>query len=82
MTSEKGSAPVPTQPIDLERAQKAVEFGGYLATAAERYISAVDAYDEHDGEDQCAGRTDAFRGLQSAIHEFRKRVARIAEPRS
>jgi hypothetical protein len=49
----------------------AIEFGGYLATAAEHYIAVTnneraDADMDHD----------ALRALTSAIYEFRKRVAR------
>jgi hypothetical protein len=49
----------------------AIEFGGYLAKAAERYITVMN--DEHSDYDiDC----DALRGLINAIYEFRKRVAK------
>jgi hypothetical protein len=49
----------------------AIEFGEYLAKAADRYLSAVNAWEDYD-------EGDARRSLESAIYEFRKRAARVA----
>lgn len=48
----------------------AVEFGTYLATAAERYLAAVNAWEDYD-------EGDARWALEAAIYEFRKRAARM-----
>jgi hypothetical protein len=55
-----------------ERTSKdyAIEFGEYLARAADRYLAVVDAWEEGYAEG------DARRSLESAIYEFRKRAAR------
>lgn len=57
----------------------AIEFGEYLATSAEHfmaqhnhYIAAIGRKENPDGE----SISDAWRGLQSAIYEFRKRATR------
>jgi len=62
-----------SQPTDhLGRGDKdfAIEFGGYLARAAERYLIAVNAWEDCD-------EGDARRALESAIYEFRKRAAKV-----
>ena len=54
----------------------AIEFGRYLATAAERYMSAVNDYVLSGRPASVDGMSDCWRGLQSAVHEFRKRADR------
>ena len=49
----------------------AIEFGGYLATAAEAYMAAVNDSRPHPDE-----VTDTHRALKSAVYEFRKRAQR------
>ena len=73
------------EPID-ERLKKAVEHGGYLATAAEGYMAAVNAMDaatmaadEGRPDEAALGaagevRSDHHQGLREAIYEFRKRI--------
>jgi hypothetical protein len=51
----------------------AIEFGGYLAQAARRYMDSVNREVIPEGDTEC---TDAWRGLGSAIHEFEKRARR------
>jgi hypothetical protein len=63
-----------TQITAHERTAKdyAIEFGGYLATSAERFMDEV-------GRSQETGEpidADIWSGLQSAIYEFRKRAAK------
>lgn len=61
---------------------RAVEFGGYLATSAERYMACVNSYESaKEGSDETveeaeAAMTEAYSRLQSDIYEFRKRAAR------
>ena len=57
------------------------EFAGYMATAAEEYMAAIDA----SAMETARGRealgdllTDCRRALASAIYEWRKRDARCA----
>ena len=54
----------------------AIEFGKYLATAADGYMDAVQRWcrGEDEGDDLMGER---FRALQSAIYEFRKRADRV-----
>lgn len=58
-----------------ERSAKdyAIEFGSYLATAARRYMDAVNREVIPEGDTECS---EAWRGLQSAIYEFEKRTMR------
>jgi len=51
----------------------AIEFGGYLAKAARRYMDAVNREVIPEGDEEC---NEAWRGLKSAIYEFEKRVQR------
>lgn len=53
----------------------AIEFGEYMAKAAERFqdIMQSELAGRHDEE----LRAERWRALDSAIYEFRKRVARI-----
>lgn len=57
--------------LHIERARMAtqIEFGRYLANAAEQYadVMATTAADVYEV-------TDKFKGLKSAIYEFRKRL--------
>lgn len=66
---------------------KAVEFGGYLATAVDTYLSAVDAFglacetdphEVHQGLEDAI--TDCRRSMVSAVYEFRKRAERAKAP--
>lgn len=54
----------------------AIEFGRYLATAAEHYMRAVNDFTLSGRPDSVEAMTDMWRGLQSAIYEFRKRADR------
>jgi len=61
----------------------AIEFGEYLATAAEGFMEATNAVSAAQmladfGAAQAADETltEAWKCLQSAIYEFRKRAAR------
>jgi hypothetical protein len=62
-------------------ADYAIEFGEYLAVAAENYLHTSDRYRDqvengakhHIHPDMVS---DAWQGLQSAVYEFRKRAAR------
>lgn len=56
----------------------AIEFGGYLARAAEHYLEVVND-PVRNGPDELS---DAHRSLRSSIHEFRKRAARAGVPTS
>jgi hypothetical protein len=51
----------------------AIEFGEYLAKAAEHFQEMLQA--EPVGEHDYSALHDAWRGLHSAIYEFRKRAA-------
>lgn len=54
----------------------AIEFGGYLAAAARRYMASVNREVIPEGDTECG---EAWRGLKSAIYEFEKRAARLKE---
>lgn len=65
----------------------AIEFGGYLATSAERYMATVNVYwaAYSDGDDEAvdeaeAAMSEAYQRLQSDIYEFRKRAGRVTRP--
>jgi hypothetical protein len=53
--------------MDRDTKDYAIEFGGYLATAAERHLNALGFPDV----------AETALNLRSAIYEFRKRVDRI-----
>ncbi len=53
----------------------AIEFGEYLATAADRMIAEL----RRESQERDGVNTDVFRGLQDAIYEFRKRAAKARE---
>jgi len=55
----------------------AIEHGGYLATAAEAYMQAINEYSAGDKDSDYL--SDHWRALQNAVGEFRKRVARCTE---
>jgi len=70
---------------ELAEARKAVEFGAYLAAAAERYLAAVNyasmmcgedgqVHDADDVVDAEQAMAESARSLRSAIYEFRKRA--------
>lgn len=65
-----------------EAPARAVEFGGYLASSADRYMACVNSYasakegSDETVEDAEAAMTEAYGRLQSDIYEFRKRSAR------
>jgi hypothetical protein len=67
-----------SNPETTDRSPKdyAIEFGNYLASAAEHYMQAVNAYEAGGKANDIDGLTDAWRALESAIHEFRKRAIR------
>jgi hypothetical protein len=61
----------------------AIEFGEYLAKAAEELMAAINdqaGVDDYDGglarADAAQRVTEAWRGLQEGVYEFRKRAAR------
>lgn len=54
--------------------EKAVEFAGYMATAAEGYMDEANAALDVGGYKDPDSLIDTYRGLRSAIYEFRKRV--------
>lgn len=62
---------------ELEAARKALEFGEYMAKAAEGFLQALEQADASDGSYDW--RADAFRSLTSGIYEFRKRAALTGE---
>lgn len=76
---ENTVAPDPAKEARLERTPQdyAIEHGGYLATAAESYMNAVQEFAKNeelgDGGDPDIV-SDCFRGLKDAIYEFRKRA--------
>jgi hypothetical protein len=53
----------------------AVEFGGYLAQAARRYMNAVNREVIPEGDTEVG---EAWRALESALYEFEKRAARLS----
>jgi hypothetical protein len=53
----------------------AIEFGGYLASAAEHFQDVMQAELAGDHDQDAVG--DAWRGLDSAIYEFRKRAGML-----
>ena len=61
---------------------RAVEFGGYLAASAERYMACVNSYEsakegsDETVEDATQAMTEAYSRLQSDVYEFRKRAAK------
>lgn len=62
-------------------ADYAIEFGEYLAAAAEHYLFTSDKYRDQVENGARHGIhsdfvSDAWQGLQSAIYEFRKRATR------
>jgi hypothetical protein len=67
----------------MERSDKdyAIEFGEYLATAADDFMREQNRFSalELDGDDTQADRdaqSDAWKRLQNAVYEFRKRATR------
>jgi hypothetical protein len=54
----------------------AIEFGGYLAAAARRYMDAVNREIIPEGDEEVG---EAWRALRSALYEFEKRVRRAAQ---
>lgn len=69
-------------PADRTPSDYAIEFGEYLAQAAEHMLQvfgeAPDGEDDEHSDAQRDARGDAFSGLGSAVHEFRKRAARVS----
>jgi len=62
-------------------ADYAIEFGEYMAVAAERYLDVSDKYRDQVQNGARHGIhpdmvSDAWDGLRSAVYEFRKRAAR------
>jgi hypothetical protein len=55
----------------------AIEFGEYLAKAAERFQDSMQ--DELAGRHDEQLRTERWRALDSAIYEFRKRAQRATQ---
>lgn len=73
------------RPAKMQRDDKdyAIEFGEYLAKAAERFMDSENAVeaarmlsDFGAEQDASADHSEAWRSLESAIYEFRKRAAR------
>lgn len=56
----------------------AIEFGEYLAKAAEQYLEQRNLYDAKESDSDAL--MDAWRALRSSIGEFRKRATRAAIP--
>lgn len=65
--------PQTTDHLDRDAKDFAIEFGGYLATAAERFMDEVNRSQE-SGDHEIDG--EIWCGLQIAIHQFRKRAER------
>lgn len=68
----------PTKRTD---ADYAIEFGEYMAVAAEHYLHTSDKYRDQVENGARHGIhpdmvSDAWQGLQSAVYEFRKRATR------
>lgn len=59
-------------PADFSR-----EFAGYMADAAAAYMTAVNDYHANRNETTEENMRDHFRGLTSAIYEWRKRDERV-----
>lgn len=66
-----------------ERTDKdyAIEFGGYLANAAERFMQHHNEKVYPTAENADVG-VELWRGLKSAIYEFRKRAKKAGEKNS
>lgn len=68
--------------------QVAIEHGEHLAVAVEAYMRARLAIEEleYEGDEVSQGDREAidslWRGLRSAVYEFRKRAARCPAPQS
>lgn len=70
------NAPQTTDHIGRDAKDFAIEFGVRLANAADRMMNELRREaQEHDGVN-----VDVWRGLEDAIHEFRKRATRVAAP--
>ncbi|WP_188055626.1 hypothetical protein [Oryzomonas rubra] len=81
MVFELSALVVPDPAQVAEQLQKAVEFAGYMATAAEHYqtcanrhFTACDCEDPDQIEKTGAVMGDAYNALTEAIFEFRKRL--------
>ncbi len=72
--------PSPTPAAQQERTPKdyAIEFGEYLAKAVEHYFKERNRYDAAEDEEEydTDALNDAWRGVHSALGEFRKRAIR------
>ena len=61
----------------------AIEFAGYMAKSAERYMDAVNSFEAAQSEDPMSlknattAMTEAWNGLRSDLYEFRKRRDRV-----
>ena len=56
----------------------AIEFGEYLAKDVEAFLDFINTSGIAAAAPQQNAMTDHWRGLQSAVYEFRKRAARAA----
>jgi hypothetical protein len=65
------------EPTERSAKDFAIEFGGYLADSAEAFMAALNEYDVNPEADGAADvRGDCWKGLASAVYEFRKRADR------
>jgi acyl-CoA reductase-like NAD-dependent aldehyde dehydrogenase len=71
MMSSESTKPV--QQTTRTDADYAIEFGRYLADAAEQLMAEMNRVAEAGEDDPCS---DHWRALQSAVYEFRKRADR------
>ena len=66
-TKKSQSRPMPKR----DAKDYAIEFGGYLAKAATRYMESVTREVIPEGDTECS---EAWTGLRNAIYEFEKRA--------
>lgn len=76
VSAYQAAGPVPERsPADF-----AIEFGGYLANAAEEFMGFLNETGAAVNARYQSSLTDQWRSLESAIYEFRKRAERAAVP--
>ena len=72
--------------VDRDAKDFAIEFGEYLAKEAEEFLVFMNRHGLSAGKgattDSQSEMTDRWRGLTSAIYEFRKRAIKAALPTS
>lgn len=75
----------PEMPKERDAKDYAIEYGGYLADAAQAYLEERNRYDMAvagygDEVPNVDSLTDHHQSLRSRIYEFRKRAAKASQP--